>query len=52
MGKNDKKVSNIFQAVKLLKTNQIRDEDTEKLEQLRLRQVMNLQAKGFFLDNA
>jgi hypothetical protein len=38
--------------VKQLKSGQIKDEEAQKLEQLRLRQVMNLKAKGFFLDNA
>ncbi len=51
-GKDEKKVQSLFQAVKLVKSIHLRNLDDEKMEQLRLKQVMNLKAKGFFLDNA
>jgi len=51
-GKDEKKVQSLFQAVKLVKSIHLRNLYDEKMEQLRLKQVMNLKAKGFFLDNA
>ncbi len=32
VGKNEKKINNLFQAVKQLKSGQIKDEDAQKLE--------------------
>lgn len=51
-GKDETKVQSLFQAVKLVKSIHLRNLYDEKMEQLRLKQVMNLKAKGFFLDNA
>ena len=51
-GKDEKKVSTLFHAVKLVKTYHLRNVEDEKMEQLRLKQAMNLNAKGFYLDNA
>ena len=38
--------------MKLVKTYHLRNIEDEKMEQLRLKQAMNLNAKGFYLDNA
>lgn len=51
-GRDERKISTLFHAVKLVKNIHLRNEDDDKMEQLRLKQVMNLKAKGFFLDNA
>lgn len=50
INRNEKKITSLYQAVKLVSRYQ--DMQDERLEQLKLKQTMNLKAKGFYLDNA
>ena len=50
LGADSNKISSIGQAAKLV--NKVQVVMDERTEQLKIKQIMNLQAKGFFLDNA